>query len=333
MLKRIGLLVTGMVIGGLLAAGATVYAAGVIAEKSGYPFFLNGTPVTVDAYLINENNYFKLRDIAALADFGVTWDPETGSVYIDTTVGYTPEGQAQAEPEVQEPVGVDYSVQANPIIFTGPYTRDAYNALREAMLYVRSGPVSMTKETKTAMEHAEAAMGSFPYYELESAGNGEYYYVAKKSKAYTEAVELCQRLLASLEGKSDEEKLYAFACEISERLEYKVDAWTSPNTLFATPGPHKGNCTSYAHNFKFLCDMAGIPCVFVHSDIHQWNEVFVGDRWYSVDVGGFDVSYTTGTVRPSVLHEQSDMQGKSYRQTDPLLTLMAKELMVPGSTK
>lgn len=326
-IRNMAYLACGVMLGlGLASSRATAETLTVLAERSSNSFFVDGRPVTLDAYIIGGQNYVRLRDVGQVVGFNVFWD---GAVQVESGKPYTGEAPTSAP---QADSTTDYSAQANPIIFTGPYTRDAYNALREAMLYGRSSPVSMTRETRTAMEHTEAAMGSFPFYELESAGHGEYSYAAKKSKAYTEAAELCQGLLASLEGKSDEEKLYAFACEISERLEYKVDAWTSPNTLFATPEPHKGNCTSYAHNFKFLCDMAGIPCVFVHSDIHQWNEVFVGDRWYSVDVGGFDVSYTTGTVRPSVLHEQSDMQGKSYRQTDPLLTLVAKELLVPGST-
>ncbi len=46
---------------------------------------------------------------------------------------------------------------------------------------------------------------------------------------------------------------------------------------------------SYAHNFKFLCDLAGIPCILVHSDVHQWNRVYISGAWWNVDVSALDV--------------------------------------------
>lgn len=90
---------------------------------------------------------------------------------------------------------------------------------------------------------------------------------------------------------------------------------------------------SYAHCFKFLCDMAGIPCVFVHSENHQWNLVYVEDRWWSVDVTGVDVSDLSWRSSLAVLKEESELQSSIYVQTQPELTAVAKELMVPCSTK
>jgi hypothetical protein len=43
------------------------------------------------AYNIDGNNYFKLRDVAAALDFGVTWDGAAQRIIIDTATGYTPE--------------------------------------------------------------------------------------------------------------------------------------------------------------------------------------------------------------------------------------------------
>ncbi|MCL1829518.1 MAG: hypothetical protein FWG32_08520 [Oscillospiraceae bacterium] len=43
------------------------------------------------AYNIDGNNYFKLRDIGLLFDFGVEWDGENNTIVIDTSTGYTPE--------------------------------------------------------------------------------------------------------------------------------------------------------------------------------------------------------------------------------------------------
>jgi prophage antirepressor-like protein len=53
--------------------------------------FLDGEEVELTAYLINGNNYFKLRDVAAVIDFEVTWDGETNTIGIDSTAGYVVE--------------------------------------------------------------------------------------------------------------------------------------------------------------------------------------------------------------------------------------------------
>ncbi|MCL2747479.1 MAG: L,D-transpeptidase family protein [Oscillospiraceae bacterium] len=52
---------------------------------------LDGRPVSLPAFNIGGNNYFKLRDIAAAIGFGVLWDGRRNTVVIDTRVGYTPE--------------------------------------------------------------------------------------------------------------------------------------------------------------------------------------------------------------------------------------------------
>lgn len=53
---------------------------------------VDGTPVAVDAYNIdNGNNYFKLRDFAANLDFGLTYDAAADTAHIDTTAHYKPD--------------------------------------------------------------------------------------------------------------------------------------------------------------------------------------------------------------------------------------------------
>jgi len=50
---------------------------------------LDGEDVYLTAYLIDGNNYFKLRDIGETFDFGVTWDGALKTISIDTSRGYT----------------------------------------------------------------------------------------------------------------------------------------------------------------------------------------------------------------------------------------------------
>lgn len=69
-------------------------AAGDGKDKIGTPY---ETPlnynylyaVEAKAYNINGNNYFKLRDVCKLLDIGVTWDNNTKTIGIDTSISYT----------------------------------------------------------------------------------------------------------------------------------------------------------------------------------------------------------------------------------------------------
>jgi len=53
--------------------------------------YLDGQDVLLTAYNIEDNNYFKLRDIGFSLDFSVEWDGENQTIIIDTSKGYTPE--------------------------------------------------------------------------------------------------------------------------------------------------------------------------------------------------------------------------------------------------
>ena len=52
--------------------------------------YLDGKQITLTAYNIDDNNYFKLRDIGAAFNFGVDWDGANNTIIIDTSKGYTP---------------------------------------------------------------------------------------------------------------------------------------------------------------------------------------------------------------------------------------------------
>lgn len=78
-----------------IVGGELVVAEKSASEKARFSssaIYLDGKKVELTAYLINGNNYFKLRDVAAALDFGVTWDASSNSIVIDTSSGYVPEG-------------------------------------------------------------------------------------------------------------------------------------------------------------------------------------------------------------------------------------------------
>ncbi|NLO48876.1 MAG: hypothetical protein GX111_11245 [Clostridiales bacterium] len=50
--------------------------------------YLDGTAFNAYAFNIGDNNYIKLRDIAAAMDISVDYDAATGTIIIDTSAGY-----------------------------------------------------------------------------------------------------------------------------------------------------------------------------------------------------------------------------------------------------
>jgi len=76
-----------------------------MAEPSYAKVLVDGTEVGVNAYRIENSNYFKLRDIAKALDFGVWFDEESNIVNIETDIGYNPKytgkREVEAEPVIQ----------------------------------------------------------------------------------------------------------------------------------------------------------------------------------------------------------------------------------------
>ena len=50
---------------------------------------IDGKKVQLTAYSIDGSNYFKLRDIADIINYGVSYDEKTGTIIVDTSVPYT----------------------------------------------------------------------------------------------------------------------------------------------------------------------------------------------------------------------------------------------------
>ena len=88
----------GILCGAVLFGSVNAYAA-VLAERSTHKVTVDGRPVSVEAYVINGNNYFQLRDLAELLDVGVTWNSAERTVEISTDSGYTEEEPSQAAPK------------------------------------------------------------------------------------------------------------------------------------------------------------------------------------------------------------------------------------------
>ena len=51
--------------------------------------FLDGEELSLTAYNIGGNNFFRLRDLMSALDVGVTWDDETSTIGLDTSIPYS----------------------------------------------------------------------------------------------------------------------------------------------------------------------------------------------------------------------------------------------------
>lgn len=69
----------------LPTAGATNALTAVPTSAKGQAVYVGSTRVYPTGYNINDNNYFKLRDVGRLAGFGVDWNEDTRTVEISTT--------------------------------------------------------------------------------------------------------------------------------------------------------------------------------------------------------------------------------------------------------
>lgn len=67
-------------------------AAGVVATDSTTKIILDGKPVDLKGYEVNDNNYFKLRDLARALDIGVSYDAATDTATLDSSMPYVEEG-------------------------------------------------------------------------------------------------------------------------------------------------------------------------------------------------------------------------------------------------
>ena len=328
--KNLALVLAGVLIGSVMSGPAVHAAAEVIeAYRSSHPIYVDGVRVELEAYAINGNNYVKLRDVGEAVGFNVYWD---GAVQIERGKPYSGEAPNQGEPE-PEP-RIEQMTDVNPAVLTGAYTREAYEALRQTIVTgSESAPVAMTEETRTAMQEAAAAIGSWPGYHMRTSADGKTCFYAKNPGSYEEAAAYCQPFIDELTG-TDAERIRSIAFYVCDRLTYASGTTATPRTALTDKSVHPGNCMSYAHCFKFLCDLAGIPCVLVHSDTHQWNQVYADGRWMSIDVSSIDVGNDTAwREKAPVLHQNSEMLGTDFLQTQPELTEFAKELLIPGSTK
>ena len=111
--------VAGIIAGAVLVPTTHAAVQQLAATSSAQKFYVDGTPVQLEAYAINGSNYVKLRDIGEAVGFHVSYDGSTNSVHIDPNVHYEQEATIPAQ---TSPAPSDLTEEA---------VRAAIRALRE----------------------------------------------------------------------------------------------------------------------------------------------------------------------------------------------------------
>lgn len=83
--------ILGFITGGIICATATGFAVEYAVTANPFPVAVNGTETAIEGYNINDNTYFKLRDVAdAVGGFNVGFSDNTITIDTDTAAEPTP---------------------------------------------------------------------------------------------------------------------------------------------------------------------------------------------------------------------------------------------------
>ena len=336
---------TGFVLGALMFGGIGAAATGITAILSNHEIYFNGAKADVEAYIINGNNYLKLRDVAEALNISIDYDNGVVTVGEDKRNDVI-DGKAYSKE--------DYSSKANQYIFDEVYTREAYNAIRQSIVDIKeitsntdenkynsnysyahyigeNATMTDIGKTNTAMNSVGASLSGYYNFKLGfELGKLNYYeypgyricmpYV---NTHLNPAIKAADSFIAEISNLSDRQKVKRIADYICDRVVYKDDNAAGINRVFTETPPVNAICSTYSNAFIFLCQRAEIPCISIVDDTHAWNEVYVDGRWYIADISYYDVARTDNMLLRT-----------SYPRIDINLdkTNFAKELLVPGST-
>ena len=354
-MKRGFTFIAGMLMGAALFGGGTAYAAGLMAEPSSQTFYVDGQQVQLQAYAIGGSNYVKLRDVGQTVGFNVYWD---GAVYIDTTAPYTgtaPAGQTSAPATTPAPAQSGYTIstghwsredfsrQANSNLFTGVYDRDLYNAIRQTLVDTgtenstgdRCAYTMVSKDDYSAVKRMLGRLDGLYRYEHHVPQNLSNYYEyldyfavsVQMPDDYLAAYDFIQPAIAAVNRLgTDREKVKYLNDYLCGLLAYNRKGIAGIARTFSQHSAElEAACGDYAHNFKFLCAAANIPCFTISTDNHSWNMVYADGQWLHVDVSANDLYRRDYILLAGTVSDRTDQA--------PEATAFLKELLVPGSTK
>ena len=237
----------------------------------------------------------------------------------------------------------DFSQQANPAVFTSVYDRELYNAIRQTLVDVgtensagdRCAYTMVSKDDYGEVKRMVGRMDGLLRYEHYVPQNLTNYYEyldyyalsAQMPETYQAAYDFIQPVIDTVNRMdTDSEKVKYLNDYLCSLLTYDKKSVAGIIRTFA---PHseelKGACGDYAHDFKFLCGAAGIPCFTISTTNHAWNMVYADGQWLHVDVAANDLYRQNYILLAKTVSDRTDEA--------PEATAFLKELLAPGSTK
>lgn len=134
------------------------------------------------------------------------------------------------------------------------------------------------------------AFGIYPAFAYGTARALETQDVKEQTDAWIAAVNSCA---------TDEEKVLAFHDLIVNAVDYNYDIYSDDfdeelaysQSVYSVFCLGETVCAGYSQAMEMLCNGAGIECITVTSDDHQWNKVCVDGAWYNVDATWADQSW------------------------------------------
>ncbi len=233
----------------------------------------------------------------------------------------------------------DFSRQANPKVFTGPYTRELYNAIRQTMVDGTSekpGYTMVSKDDYSEVKNLIDRLDGVLWYEHHVPENFTNYWQyldyfavsAEMPEDYQAPLDFIQPVIAEVEKlETDREKVTRLNDYLRTLLAYQKGKTAGIQRIFAPhAGELKANCGAYARAMKFLCGAADIPCFTISIKNHTWNLVYADGQWLHVDVSSNDLSGQNGILLTTTYSSEK-------KDVAPAATAFIKELLVPGSTK
>lgn len=186
--KNIGLLLTGMAVGAALCGGA--YAAGIVAQPTWQPIYVDGQQVEMEAYNINGSNYVKLRDIGKEVGFNVYWQD---GVQVDSDADYTGEPPADPQPAAEEAVPAaarDTDAEKQEIV-------DLTNALRKEHGLDTLGTSDLLMRAAQVRAEEMASSGTYSH----TRPNGKPYYTVTDCPYTAENIDCVMALYLTQQNK------------------------------------------------------------------------------------------------------------------------------------
>ncbi len=236
----------------------------------------------------------------------------------------------------------DFSRQANPSVFTGVFTRELYNAIRQTLIDGEPGEqpaftVVPSDKWNTVKRMLSNLSGGVFFYEKFAPQNfidrykhpGYFALSVRMPENRKVPLEFIPPVMEHINTlASTREKVTYLNDYLCSLLAYDYENYhpVGVDEIFSShPEEARGTCASYCYAMQFLCEAADIPCIGIESreGNHVWNMVYADGQWLYVDA-----TYNDAANNSVLLVKNHPDYSDSY----PEATAFLQELLVPGST-